>query len=81
MLKAYHSTILVDEVESLTAARQAALSNSEPSDSIRVVNAILTQLDILKSKKNVLVMTTSNITEAIGNCILANHQSLNSGGR
>jgi SpoVK/Ycf46/Vps4 family AAA+-type ATPase len=57
--------ILIDEVESLTAARQAALSNSEPSDSIRVVNAIITQLDILKNKKNVLIMTTSNITEAI----------------
>jgi SpoVK/Ycf46/Vps4 family AAA+-type ATPase len=59
------SFFILDEVESLTAARQAALSNSEPSDSIRVVNAILTQLDLLKTRKNVLIMTTSNITEAI----------------
>eukprot|EP00897_Mesotaenium_endlicherianum_P000571 jgi/Mesen1/10514/ME000083S10019 len=57
--------ILIDEVESLTAARQAALSGSEPSDSIRVVNALLTQLDALKQRPNVLVLTTSNITQAI----------------
>ncbi|KAF9402469.1 Pachytene checkpoint protein 2, partial [Podila epigama] len=57
--------ILIDEVESLAAARKAALSGSEPSDSIRVVNALLTQIDRLKHKKNVLILTTSNITEAI----------------
>lgn len=57
--------VLIDEVESLTAARKAALSGNEPSDSIRVVNALLTQIDQLKERPNVLVMTTSNITEAI----------------
>lgn len=54
-----------DEVESLTAARKAALRGSEPSDAIRVVNAVLTQLDSLKQYANVLILTTSNITEAI----------------
>jgi len=34
--------------------------------SCKVVNALLTQLDKLKTKKNVLVMTTSNIAGAIG---------------
>jgi SpoVK/Ycf46/Vps4 family AAA+-type ATPase len=29
--------VLIDEVESLTAARKSALSGSEPSDSIRVI--------------------------------------------
>ncbi|GAB2221262.1 hypothetical protein Droror1_Dr00012436, partial [Drosera rotundifolia] len=57
--------VLIDEVESLAAARKAALSGSEPSDSIRVVNALLTQLDKLKSSPNVIIMTTSNITAAI----------------
>ena len=57
--------VLIDEVESLTAARQAALQGSEPSDAIRVVNALLTQLDRLKAYRNVLVLTTSNITDAI----------------
>ncbi|SPO30044.1 related to PCH2 - putative ATPase [Ustilago trichophora] len=57
--------VLIDEVESLTAARSAAASGTEPTDSIRVVNALLTQLDKLKHRKNVLIMTTSNITDSI----------------
>ncbi|KAL4172461.1 hypothetical protein KRP22_007625 [Phytophthora ramorum] len=57
--------VLIDEVESLTAARKSAVSGSEPSDAIRVVNALLTQLDLLKRHSNVLILTTSNITEAI----------------
>lgn len=57
--------VLIDEVESLTAARSAAAQGSEPTDSIRVVNALLTQLDKLKHRKNVLIMTTSNMTESI----------------
>ncbi|XP_042499041.1 pachytene checkpoint protein 2 homolog isoform X2 [Macadamia integrifolia] len=57
--------VVIDEVESLAAARKAALSGSEPSDSIRVVNALLTQMDKLKSSPNVIILTTSNITDAI----------------
>ena len=57
--------VLVDEVESLAAARKSAANGSEPSDAIRVVNALLTQLDALKSRPNAIVLTTSNITEAI----------------
>ena len=37
----------VDEVESLTAARAGAMAGTEPSDALRVVNALLTQLDKL----------------------------------
>lgn len=33
---------------------------------MQVVNALLTQLDKLKHKKNVLVMATSNLPKAIG---------------
>ena len=57
--------VLVDEVESLAAARKAAASGAEPSDAIRVVNALLTQIDALRSRPNAMVLTTSNITEAI----------------
>jgi len=55
--------VLIDEVESLAAARKA--SSSEPSDAIRVVNAVLTQIDTIKQHNNVLIMTTSNITGTI----------------
>jgi len=57
--------VLVDEVESLAASRAAALNGSEPSDAVRVVNAVLTQLDSLKAYPNVLVLATSNITAAL----------------
>ena len=57
--------LLIDEVESLTAARSAVASGTEPSDAIRVVNALLTQVDRLKKFKNVLILTTSNVTGKI----------------
>ncbi|XP_071494026.1 pachytene checkpoint protein 2 homolog [Diadema antillarum] len=57
--------ILIDEVESLTSARKSALAGTEPSDAIRVVNALLTQIDLIKRNPNVLILATSNITEAI----------------
>ena len=40
--------VLIDEVESLARARQSVSSSNEPSDSVRVVNALLTQIDQIK---------------------------------
>ncbi|EPQ59557.1 P-loop containing nucleoside triphosphate hydrolase protein [Gloeophyllum trabeum ATCC 11539] len=69
--------VLIDEVESLTAARAGAMAGTEPSDvttrhrvinllpRFQVVNALLTQLDKLKHRKNVLIMSTSNLAKAI----------------
>ena len=57
--------ILIDEVESISSCRKAAMSGNEPSDSIRVVNALLTQIDQLKTRQNVLILTTSNMSDAI----------------
>ncbi|XP_016067713.1 PREDICTED: pachytene checkpoint protein 2 homolog isoform X2 [Miniopterus natalensis] len=53
------------EVESLTASRNACRAGTEPSDAIRVVNAVLTQIDQIKRHSNVVILTTSNITERI----------------
>lgn len=55
--------VLIDEVESLAAARNRC--GNEPSDATRVVNAVLTQLDNIKRLKNVLILTTSNVTGMI----------------
>lgn len=52
-------------MESLTAARNACRAGAEPSDAIRVVNAVLTQIDQIKRHSNVVILTTSNITEKI----------------
>ncbi|XP_068092580.1 pachytene checkpoint protein 2 homolog isoform X5 [Hyperolius riggenbachi] len=57
--------VLIDEVESLTAARNASRVGTEPSDALRVVNAVLTQIDHIKRFPNVVILTTSNITEKI----------------
>lgn len=57
--------VLIDEVESLTAARKSAMQGQEPSDAIRVVNALLTQIDHIKRFPNVIILTTSNVTKAI----------------
>lgn len=40
--------VLIDEVESLTIGRNSAFSGADPSDSVRAVNAVLTQLDKIK---------------------------------
>ncbi|XP_068246000.1 pachytene checkpoint protein 2 homolog [Palaemon carinicauda] len=57
--------LLIDEVESLTLARQSGGSNGDPSDAIRVVNAVLTQLDQIKKFPNVLILTTSNLSTSV----------------
>ncbi|XP_063595540.1 pachytene checkpoint protein 2 homolog [Penaeus indicus] len=57
--------VLIDEVESLTCSRASCSNGTEPSDAVRVVNAVLTQLDQLKKYPNCLILTTSNITGTI----------------
>ena len=57
--------VLIDEVESLTSARKNASSVLECSDSLRMVNSLLTQLDAIKRFPNVLVLATSNLTGSI----------------
>ena len=62
--------VLIDEIESLSKARSSVATGAEPSDSIRVVNALLTELDKLKHKRNALVMTTSNLSDSIDTAFL-----------
>ena len=45
-------------------------SKNEPSDGLRVVNALLTQIDQLKSYPNVLVLATSNLRNSIDDAFL-----------
>jgi len=57
--------ILIDEVESMASARSASVRSNEPSDAVRVVNAVLTSLDALRRRPNVLVLCTSNMLDSI----------------
>lgn len=57
--------VLIDEVETIAGSRKDILSKNESSDSIRVVNTLLTQLDSLKQYKNLLILSTSNLLESL----------------
>jgi pachytene checkpoint protein 2 len=57
--------VLIDEVESLAAARKAAVAGNEPADAIRAVNALLTHLDSLRHHQNAMILCTSNLPEAV----------------
>ncbi|KAH8581566.1 Pch2p like AAA ATpase [Cryptosporidium sp. chipmunk genotype I] len=62
--------IVIDEIESISTARKQSLGRNEPSDSIRVVNALLTQIDALKKYSNTLIITTTNIPDSIDEAFL-----------
>lgn len=70
--------VLIDEVESITASRGSAARSNEPGDAVRVVNAVLTSLDALKRRPNVLVLCTSNLVDSVDpvRCYLGLYMSL-----
>ncbi|KAH0558906.1 hypothetical protein GP486_004467 [Trichoglossum hirsutum] len=57
--------IFIDEIESLTSSRRSVASGSEPGDSMRATNALLTALDRLRARPNVIVLCTSNLIKAM----------------
>lgn len=61
--------VLIDEIESIAYSR-TSVSSAESTDSLRVVNAVLTQLDKIRKFPNVLVLTTSNVTQCIDQAFL-----------
>ena len=50
--------VLIDEVESLTAARKQSFKSAEPSESIRVVNALLTQIDQIRRYIFIIIISS-----------------------
>ena len=59
--------LAIDEVETICSSRSQALAKgtNEPSDAVRVVNAVLTEVDRLRAFRNVLTVATSNVTQAL----------------
>lgn len=62
--------VLIDEVESISASRTNSSSGNEPGDAVRVVNAVLTSLDALRRRPNVLVLCTSNMVDTLDSAFL-----------
>ncbi len=64
--------ILIDEVESLALTRKAVTANPhEPSDLVRGVNTLLTQVDRIRHLPGVLLLTTSNLSEVIDEALVS----------
>jgi len=57
--------IRVDEIESISISRTSLFKGSEPSDSIRAVNVLLTQIDKLREIDNILILATSNLLDTV----------------
>ncbi|KAI9739754.1 MAG: hypothetical protein M1834_006474 [Cirrosporium novae-zelandiae] len=62
--------VVIDEVESLAITRENAVRGNEPNDALRAVNALLTALDRLRTRKNVVVLCTSNLITAMDSAFL-----------
>lgn len=70
LLKANEKTnsfvcLLIDEVEAIAFSRDDLLNKNESTDGVRVVSALLTQLDRLKKYNNFLVLATSNLLNSL----------------
>ncbi|KAF2090825.1 AAA-domain-containing protein, partial [Saccharata proteae CBS 121410] len=62
--------VLIDEVESLTASREKSATGNECGDAMRATNQLLTGLDRLRHRPNVIVLCTSNLVMAIDSAFL-----------
>jgi GTPase SAR1 family protein len=57
--------VLIDEVETLAGSREKAVSGNEVCDALRATNQLLTALDRLREKSNVVTFCTSNMMNAV----------------
>ncbi|KAI4724653.1 AAA-domain-containing protein [Aureobasidium sp. EXF-10728] len=62
--------VLIDEIESIAASRQASTKNGECTDTVRATNQLLTALDRIRRKPNIIVFCTSNLIESIDTAFL-----------
>lgn len=62
--------VLLDEVESLGAARATSLSACEPTDALRLVNALLNGIDALRTCDNCVLLATSNLAHGVDDALL-----------
>lgn len=72
--KEYPNDLVVvafDEIESILVSRETSFKGAEPSDTIRAVNSMLTELDSAKELKNLIMMCTSNFAESIDSAFMS----------
>jgi AAA+ superfamily predicted ATPase len=54
--------LLIDEVETIAGSREKSVTGNETSDALRATNQLLTALDRLRHRSNVIVFCTSKFT-------------------
>ncbi|KAI4850179.1 AAA-domain-containing protein, partial [Aureobasidium sp. EXF-8845] len=57
--------VLIDEIESIATSRQVSTKNGECTDTVRATNQLLTALDRIRNKPNIIVFCTSNLVDSI----------------
>ncbi|KAK7554545.1 pachytene checkpoint component Pch2 [Phyllosticta citricarpa] len=62
--------VMIDEVETLTAARDKSANGSECGDAMRATNQLLTALDRLRHRSNIVVLCTSNLVDALDSAFM-----------
>ncbi|EON64972.1 hypothetical protein W97_04207 [Coniosporium apollinis CBS 100218] len=62
--------VLIDEVETLTGSREKSATGNECGDALRATNQLLTALDRLRHRPNIMVFCTSNLVTAIDQAFL-----------
>lgn len=62
--------VFIDEVETITTQRERSMASSDPLDAMKAVNALLTSLDRLRDRPNVLLLCTSNLVASLVNPVL-----------
>lgn len=62
--------LLIDEIEGVASSRERSMSSAEPADTVRVVNALLTNLDKVAEISNIFILATSNLREHIDRALL-----------
>ncbi|KAF2142209.1 uncharacterized protein K452DRAFT_298194 [Aplosporella prunicola CBS 121167] len=62
--------VLIDEVETIAGAREKSLGSNDVRDAMRATNQLLTGLDRLRYRSNIIVLCTSNLLTAIDSAFL-----------
>ncbi|KAF2759327.1 pachytene checkpoint component Pch2 [Pseudovirgaria hyperparasitica] len=57
--------VVIDEVETLTSPRERAATGNECGDALRATNQLLTCIDALRHRPNIVLFCTSNMLQAI----------------
>jgi SpoVK/Ycf46/Vps4 family AAA+-type ATPase len=57
--------VLIDEVETIAGSRERSVAGNDTTDALRATNQLLTALDRIRHRSNVIVFCTSKLTPSL----------------